>query len=43
MDLIEKKYKDIETNVEKRWENGIDHHPKSIELFRDLQVNNSKF
>lgn len=22
----------VETNINKRWENGIEHHPKSIEI-----------
>jgi hypothetical protein len=26
----------IETNITKRWENGINHHPKSIELMEAL-------
>jgi len=26
----------IETNINKRWETGIQHHPKSIELFKAL-------
>lgn len=26
----------IETDIGKRWEQGIPHHPKSIELFKKL-------
>lgn len=26
----------IETNITKRWEQGIEHHPKSIEMFNAL-------
>jgi hypothetical protein len=27
----------VETNINKRWEQGIPHHPKSIELFKALE------
>ena len=26
----------VEKDINKRWENGIEHHPKSIELFLQL-------
>jgi hypothetical protein len=26
----------VETNITKRWEQGIPHHPKSIRLFKQL-------
>ena len=26
----------IQYDIDKRWEEGIDHHPKSIELFKSL-------
>lgn len=28
--------KSIETNITKRWEEGIDHHPESEELVRQI-------
>ena len=43
-DIIQKaKELGVETDIEKRWENGIEHHPKSIELMEavaeiDFQV-----
>ena len=27
----------METNITKRWEKGIDHHNKSIEIYRALE------
>lgn len=33
----------IETNIEKLWEQGVEHHPKSIELYdfiSDLDMKN---
>ena len=26
----------VERDINKRWENGIDHHPKSEELFKAI-------
>lgn len=31
------KIEGVEYNITKRWENGIEHHPKSIELFKRLE------
>ena len=28
----------VNTDVEHRWENGIDHHPKSVELAKHLEA-----
>lgn len=33
----------VETDINKRWENGIEHHPKSLELFEALSVIDYKF
>lgn len=27
----------VERDINKRWEQGIDHHPKSIELFKAIE------
>lgn len=27
----------METDIGKRWEQGIDHHPKSIELYKQIE------
>jgi len=27
---------DVETDINKRWESGAEHHPKSVELFKAL-------
>lgn len=29
--------KHIETNIDKRWEQGMEHHPKSIELYKVIE------
>lgn len=29
--------KSVETNITKRWEQGIPHHPKSIEMYKLLE------
>lgn len=29
--------KQIETNITKRWEQGLDHHPRSIKLFESIK------
>ncbi len=26
----------VEYNIEKRWEEGVDHHPESIELYKRI-------
>lgn len=31
-------YTGIETNIEKRWERGMDHHPKSIEFAKHVHA-----
>lgn len=28
----------INTDINNRWENGISHHPKSIELFKAIEI-----
>jgi hypothetical protein len=33
----------IETNITKRWEKGLKHHPKSIELFKALSEIDFKY
>lgn len=33
---IEKKYKDVELDLNKRWEHGIPHHPKSLDLMHHI-------
>ena len=35
--------KKVETDIGKRWEQGLDHHPKSIELFKILQSVDEKY
>jgi len=27
----------VETDIGKRWEEGIEHHPESVRLFRELE------
>jgi len=29
--------KEVETNIQKRWELGIEHHPRSVELFEQIR------
>lgn len=36
-------YEGIETSINTRWENGIDHHIKSVELINHLKYIDSKF
>ena len=33
----------VETNIDKRWEQGLDHHPKSKEIFKAIENNDLKF
>lgn len=33
----------VETNITKRWEQGIRHHPKSIEIFKAIEDNDYKY
>jgi len=33
----------VETNINKRWEEGIDHHPKSVEIFKSIAANDWKY
>ena len=33
----------METNITVRWEKGIPHHPKSIEIFKALEENDFKY
>lgn len=33
----------VETDITKRWEQGIDHHPKSVALFKALADIDSKY
>lgn len=33
----------VETDINKRWENGEEHHPKSVELFAALSEIDLKF
>jgi len=38
LNIIERAKKlGIETNLTKRWENGVNHHPKSIDLFKAIE------
>lgn len=37
------KKKEVETDINVRWEKGIDHHPKSVELFTALSEIDRKF
>lgn len=32
------KKKKIEVDIDKRWEEGMDHHPESIRLMKELQA-----
>ena len=34
---------EIETNITTRWEKGMDHHPKSIEIFKAIKDNDLKY
>ena len=40
---IKNLYKDISTDINDRWENGIDHHPKSIELYEHIAALDFEF
>ena len=33
----------VETDITNRWEQGIDHHPKSIEIFKAIEDNDWKY
>lgn len=33
----------VERDITKRWENGVDHHPKSVALFDALEKVDFKF
>lgn len=33
----------IERDINKRWEQGIDHHPNSVELFKALERIDSQY
>ena len=35
--------KRVETDITKRWEQGIPHHPKSLELFKAIEENDFKY
>lgn len=37
------KVEGVEYNISKRWEEGIDHHPKSIELYKRIEELDWKF
>lgn len=38
IDLDRAKKLGVNVDINDRWENGIDHHPKSYELFKALQA-----
>lgn len=33
----------VETNITTRWEKGIPHHPKSIQIFKAIEENDFKY
>lgn len=35
--------KEVETNITTRWEKGINHHPKSVEIFKAIKDNDWKY